>query len=195
MGKGEIARHEQFLPFPHVFKRLVLQAHKNQGLFGKGLRVLCPYFRWTVFLNNPWYVLSLSQMTNFRFFRSERVCRRQFHLSWTWQKVLKMGRKHCGKRRIARYEQFLLFPQCFLKTCTADTWKLGLVWDSVNPFPNEPQFLCDCCTSLLKDLWENREIACNKQFLIFSTVFFNFFYPFWELSPFFIKFRIVVCKL
>ena len=26
-----------------------------------------------------------------------------------------------GKGEIARYEQFLLFPQCFLKTCTADT--------------------------------------------------------------------------
>ena len=26
-----------------------------------------------------------------------------------------------GKGEIARYEQFLLFPQCFLKTCSADT--------------------------------------------------------------------------
>ena len=26
-----------------------------------------------------------------------------------------------GKREIARYEQFLLFPQCFQKTCTTDT--------------------------------------------------------------------------
>ena len=25
-----------------------------------------------------------------------------------------------GKGEIARYEQFLLFPQCFLKTCTVD---------------------------------------------------------------------------
>ena len=25
-----------------------------------------------------------------------------------------------GKGEIAHYEQFLLFPQCFLKTCTAD---------------------------------------------------------------------------
>ena len=28
-----------------------------------------------------------------------------------------------GKGEIARYEQFLLFPQCFQKTCTADTEK------------------------------------------------------------------------
>ena len=26
-----------------------------------------------------------------------------------------------GKVEIARYKQFLLFPQCFQKTCTADT--------------------------------------------------------------------------
>ena len=44
VGKGEVARYEQFLlvtsnfSFSHiVFKRLVLQTCKNQGLFGKGL--------------------------------------------------------------------------------------------------------------------------------------------------------------
>ena len=37
-----------------------------------------------------------------------------------------------GKGEIARYEQFLLFPQCFRKTCTADTEKPGLVWERVN---------------------------------------------------------------
>ena len=26
-----------------------------------------------------------------------------------------------GKGEIARYEQFLFFPQCFLRTCKADT--------------------------------------------------------------------------
>ena len=44
VGKGEVARYQQFLlvtsnfSFSHsVFKRLVLQTCKNQGLFGKGL--------------------------------------------------------------------------------------------------------------------------------------------------------------
>ena len=37
-----------------------------------------------------------------------------------------------GKGEIARYEQFLLFIQCFLETCTADTLKPGLVWEGVN---------------------------------------------------------------
>ena len=36
-----------------------------------------------------------------------------------------------GKGEIARHEQFLLFPQCFLQTCTADTEKPGIVWERV----------------------------------------------------------------
>ena len=38
VGKGEIARYEQFLLFPKCFQRLVLQTRKNQRLFGKGLK-------------------------------------------------------------------------------------------------------------------------------------------------------------
>ena len=48
---------------------------------------------------------------NFGLFQSERVCRQQ----------LKQVENTVGKGEIARYEQFLLFPQCFQKTCTADT--------------------------------------------------------------------------
>ena len=40
--------------------------------------------------------------------------------------------KTVGKGEIARYEQFLLFPQCFQKTCTTDTLKPGLVWERYN---------------------------------------------------------------
>ena len=42
--------------------------------------------------------------------------------------LIKNGGKFCkrvestvGKGEIARYEQFVFFPQCFQKTCTADT--------------------------------------------------------------------------
>ena len=53
-----------------------------------------------------------------------------------------------GKEEIARYEQFLLFPQCFQKTCTANTYKQGFVWEmlnfalslSFNPFPHNDTF-------------------------------------------------------
>ena len=37
------------------------------------------------------------------------------------EKVSKRVENTVGKGEIARNEQFLLFPQCFQKTCTADT--------------------------------------------------------------------------
>ena len=40
VGKGEIARYEQFLLFHSVFKRLVLQTRENECLFEKGLNDL-----------------------------------------------------------------------------------------------------------------------------------------------------------
>ena len=42
-----------------------------------------------------------------------------------------MVENNVGKEEIARYEQFLLFPQCFQNICTADTYKPGLVWERV----------------------------------------------------------------
>ena len=39
-----------------------------------------------------------------------------------------------GKGESARYEQFLLFPQCFQTNCTADTKKHGLFWERVKRF-------------------------------------------------------------
>ena len=37
------------------------------------------------------------------------------------KKLSKRVENTVGKGEIAHYEQFLLFPQCFQKTCTADT--------------------------------------------------------------------------
>ena len=40
MGKGQVARHEQFLLFPWCFQENnMLQTHKNRGLYGKGLKI------------------------------------------------------------------------------------------------------------------------------------------------------------
>ena len=41
-----------------------------------------------------------------------------------------------GKKETAHHEQFLLFPQCLRKTCTADTKKHGLF--GINPLPHMP---------------------------------------------------------
>ena len=47
------------------------------------------------------------------------------------RKLPKWVENNVGKGEIARYEQFLLFPQCFEKSCTSDTEKPGLVWERV----------------------------------------------------------------
>ena len=54
-----------------------------------------------------------------------------------------------GKGEIAGFEQFLLFPQCFQKSCTADTYKPGLVWERVKvkedwPFVRSRLVFCLC---------------------------------------------------
>ena len=51
----------------------------------------------------------------------------------------KMVENIVGKGEIARNEQFLLFPQRFLKPHTADTWKKGLAY--VNYYPSFWAFL------------------------------------------------------
>ena len=44
-----------------------------------------------------------------------------FKFNENGRKFSKLVENTVGKGEIARYEQFLLFPQCFQKTSTADT--------------------------------------------------------------------------
>ena len=44
-----------------------------------------------------------------------------FKMDENGRKFSKRVKKTGEKGEIARYQQFLLFPQCFKKTCTADT--------------------------------------------------------------------------
>ena len=48
------------------------------------------------------------------------------------RKYSKRMENSVGKGEIARHEQFLLFQQCFQKTCTAVTEKQGLVLVGLN---------------------------------------------------------------
>ena len=60
-------------------------------------------------------------MTNSRLFQTGKVCRRHFKCDENGGKFSKQIENTAGKGEIARYEQFLLFPQCFQKTCMCDT--------------------------------------------------------------------------
>ena len=69
------------------------------------------------------HILDSSKLTEF--------AEDNFRLDENDESVFKWVEKTVGKVETARYEQFLLFPQCCQKTCTADTDKPGLVWERV----------------------------------------------------------------
>ena len=51
-----------------------------------------------------------------------------------------------GKGEIARYQQFLIFLQCFQNSCTKDTRKQVLVWERINSFLFFMQPIQTLCT-------------------------------------------------
>ena len=53
------------------------------------------------------------------------------------KKLSKRVENTVGKGEIARYEQFLLFPQCFQKACFPGASKGVVVWEWVNPLPHD----------------------------------------------------------
>ena len=75
--------------------------------------------------------LTLSQTTNFRLFHAERVCTRHFKFDKNGSKLSKQVENTLGKGEIARYKQFLLFPQCFQKACFPEASKGVIVWEWV----------------------------------------------------------------
>ena len=50
-----------------------------------------------------------------------------------------------GKGEIARYEQFLLFPQCFQKSCFPGASKGVIVWEWVNQYSIQYSFQTTGC--------------------------------------------------
>ena len=59
-------------------------------------------------------------MTNFRLFQSETNADDNFRFGENGREFSKWVENTVGKGEIARYEQFLLFPQSFQKTFTTD---------------------------------------------------------------------------
>ena len=58
---------------------------------------------------------------NDKFSRLKQFADENFELDENDRKFSQGVENTLGKGEIARYEQFLLFPQCFQKTCAADT--------------------------------------------------------------------------
>ena len=70
-------------------------------------------------------------MTNFRLFSIERLCDDNFKFDENGKKLSKPVENTVRKGEIARYEQFLLFPQCFQKACFPGVSKGVIVWEWV----------------------------------------------------------------
>ena len=56
------------------------------------------------------------------------------------RKLSKCVENTVGKGKIARFEQFLLFPQCFQKACFPGTSKGVIVWEWVNHYDRNYTF-------------------------------------------------------
>ena len=80
-------------------------------------------------------VLTHYQMINFRLFRIEDFADDNFKFEEKGRKLSKPVENTVGKGEIARYEQFLLFPQSFQKACFPGLSKGVTVWEWVKDFP------------------------------------------------------------
>ena len=59
-----------------------------------------------------------------------------FKFDQNGKKLSKRVENTVGNGEIARYEQFLLFPQCFQKACHPGASKGVIVWEWVTPLPD-----------------------------------------------------------
>ena len=98
--------------FSHnVFKRLVLQTHKNRGLFEKQLTL----YRMTG-------ILALSKMKAFADNKSNVTISENF-VFYRVENIVKTG-ENPGNH----YMYFLLFPQCFQKAFSTGTLNVAFIW-------------------------------------------------------------------
>ena len=71
-------------------------------------------------------------MTNFRLSsKLKEFADDNFKFDKNGRKLSNRVENTVGKGEIARYEQFLFFPQCFLKACFPWTSKGVIVWEWV----------------------------------------------------------------
>ena len=76
-------------------------------------------------------ILTHYQMTNFRLFQIEDFADHNLKFEENGRKLFKPVENTVGKGEIARYKQFLLFPQCFQKACFPRASKGVIVWEWV----------------------------------------------------------------
>ena len=72
--------------------------------------------------------LTYYQTTNFRTSKLKEFADDNFKFNENGRKLSKQVENTVGKGKIALYEQFLFFPQCFQKACFPEVSKGVIVW-------------------------------------------------------------------
>ena len=104
-------------PFYLIIQSVVQQNAFQESIIMQGLTWYDSIVRYNNLLVQR-YSLTLSQTTNIRL---TTFADDNFKFDENGRKFTKQVENTVGTGEIARYEQFLLFPQCFQKICTADT--------------------------------------------------------------------------
>ena len=122
--------------FHNVFKSFLVLIHQNEYLWSKGLKQLQESMeRRTGCCNITEILLKTAlthyQMTNFRLCKLKEFADDNFKFYKNGRKLSKQLENTVGKGEIARYEQFLLFPQSFQKACFPGVSKGVIVWEWV----------------------------------------------------------------
>ena len=103
------------VPREMIFEKVVEKEKLSvMGIFSLSHCLLCPF-------RVKSHHLTLSQTTKFRLTKLKEFAGDKFKFNEKGRKLSKQIENTVGKGEITRYEQFLLFPQCFQKSCTADT--------------------------------------------------------------------------
>ena len=90
-----------------------------------------------------------------------------FRFDANGRKLSKQVENTVGKGEIARYEQFLLFPQCFQKDCFPGASKGVIVWEWVNCVANQ---IRDTITSICMHCVHSSYTTGNLSYLLLYTV-------------------------
>ena len=84
-----------------------------------------------------WGTLTHYQTTNLDSSKLKEFADDNFKFDENGSKLSKQVENTVGKGEIARYEQFLLFLQCFQKACFPGASKGVIVWEWVTSLPND----------------------------------------------------------
>ena len=96
-----------------VFKRLILQTRKNQGLFGKEL--------------------TLYQTTKFWTSPSRKTVDNKINVTYKMNLVMGRLENSVGKGENAGHQHYLLFPHCFQRASVSVSLKVRIMWKELNP--------------------------------------------------------------